>query len=295
MACSRSSASRPAGPTTWVGNFISTRASLRTFYLNPEVAYGFLGRVRVGVGVQIVRGSVDLRHQVDPKVPGFTTDLEGVDWGVGANAGLQIDILEKGSKYGALSFGASYRSAVTLDFQNAKATFKNVPPPLAPVLKDSPVSAKVTLPQLLQLGVAWSYGGLRLGVDTEYTGWQTIGAISVESTNPALRSTVRKDFHHTWNLHVGGEYAITENWLVRLGFMYDPTPSPSETLAPDLPDADRLNFAGGVGFRMGGFAADVGYQYVLFLNTESTFPELPGTMSGDVHVIGLSLGYSFKL
>ena len=113
--------------------------------------------------------------------------------------------------------------------------------------------------------------------------------------NPAQSTHNAKNFHHTWNLHVGGEYAITQNFLARLGFMYDPTPSPSETLSPDLPDADRLNFAGGVGYRAGGFTADLGYQYVLFLNTGSTFPPFPGTMSGGVHVVGLTLGYALKM
>jgi long-chain fatty acid transport protein len=123
-------------------------------------------------------------------------------------------------------------------------------------------------------------------VDTEYTGWQTIGAIDVNFPNPAQNTHVVKDFHHTWNLHVGGELAITPNWLVRLGFMYDPTPSPEDTLAPDLPDSNRINLAGGVGFRWEGFAADVAYHYVFLFDKESTFPPLPGTMSGGVHVVG---------
>ncbi|HEY3447583.1 MAG TPA: outer membrane protein transport protein [Myxococcales bacterium] len=298
-------------PDDWIGRYTSTRSSLRTVYINPEIAYRFLGRIRFGAGVQVVRGSVDIRKQVPvPIAPGvppieITSDLEGVDWGVGGNLGLQIDILEKGSRFGALSFGATYRSGVTFDFQDARANFSNVPAPLAanPLLQDQKVTSKITLPQVLTLGVAWNHGGLRLAVDTEYTGWQTVGAIDVVFANPAQNTHVVKNYHHTWNLHVGGEYAITPSWLVRLGFMYDPTPSPSETLSPDLPDADRLNFAGGVGFRAGGFAADVGYQYVLLLSKDTTFPVRPGvpggapgeSVNGGVHVIGLTLGYNLKL
>lgn len=282
-------------PEGWPGRFVSTRSALRTYFINPEVAYRFLGRLRVGAGVQIVRGAVDLRRVVAVAGQEVELDLSGTTWGVGANAGLQVDVLDSSWGFGQLSLGAAWRSPVSLDFKEGVAHFSGVPPPLAPLLRDQGVATSVTLPQVLALGVAWRYGGLRLGVDTEYTGWQSLSAIDLAFDDPAQNASVAKLFAHTWNLHVGGEYAITESWLVRLGFLYDPTPSPPETLAPDLPDGDRINVAAGVGFRLSGFSADLAYQYVQLMEQDSTFPLLPGTLSGNAHVVGLTLGYVLRL
>jgi long-chain fatty acid transport protein len=91
---------------------------------------------------------------------------------------------------------------------------------------------------------------------------------------------------------VGGEYLVTDALAVRAGFVYDPTPSPEETLAPDLPDADRLKLSVGAGYGFGAFRVDAGYQLVLLQERRSTFPLLPGTYDGMAHVVGLTLGYS---
>lgn len=278
-------------PDGWEGRFNSTHASLRNYYLNPTIAYRILDRLRVGVGVQIVYSTVTLERQVNLQVTEASLSLSGNSWGVGGNAGIQLDILEKDSRFGQLSFGAAYRSPVSLDFEDGEATFTGVPAPLQPVFRNQKVVTSVTLPQILTLGIAWRYAGLRLGVDTEYTGWQSVQSLDLDFESPQLDSRIQKNLHHTWNLHVGGEYAITEMFLVRLGFMYDPTPNPKETLSPNIPDADRLNFAGGLGFRYAGFAADAAYQYVHMLDKTSTFAELPGFYDGAVHVIGLTVGY----
>lgn len=282
-------------PDGWEGRFNSTHSSLRNYYLNPTLAYRFLDRLRVGVGVQVVYSTVKLERQVDLQVTEASLELSGSSWGVGGNAGIQLDILKEKSRFGHLSLGVAYRSPVSLDFDDGEATFSGVPAPLQPVFRNQKVVTSVTLPQILTLGIAWRYAGLRLGVDTEYTGWQSLQELDLDFESPQLDSRVVKRLHHTWNLHVGGEYAVTEMFLVRLGFMYDPTPNPRDTLSPNIPDADRLNFAGGLGFRFSGFAVDAAYQYVHMLDKTSTFPELPGTYDGGVHVIGLTLGYKLGL
>ena len=79
----------------------------------------------------------------------------------------------------------------------------------------------------------------------------------------------------------------------RLGFVYDPTPSPSNTLTPDLPDATRIKVAAGVGWHhQSGFKIDFGFQFVALMNQHSGATGFPGTYGGTAEVMSLTLGYN---
>jgi len=275
----------------WQGRYQSTSTALLNYVINPEVAYKFFNRVRVGAGIQVVRSTIDLQKNINLLDSDATLELAAGAWGVGGNLGLQVILLDKSSGYGQLNFGAAYRSTVTLAYRDGKAHFGNVAAEFQGQLKDQAGSTTLTLPQILALGISYRYGGFRIGIDAEYTGWQSVGEIKLEFTDPALNTTIVKRFHHTWNFHVGAEYAVTDNVIVRLGALYDPSPNPTETLSPDLPDADRVNLAAGLGLRFGCIGVDLGYQHVFMLETESTFAPLPATYGGGADVIGLTLGY----
>ena len=45
-------------------------------------------------------------------------------------------------------------------------------------------------------------------------------------------------------VHIGGELDVTPTFSVRAGVMIDPSPSPADTLTPDVPDSSRINIAG---------------------------------------------------
>jgi long-chain fatty acid transport protein len=96
-----------------------------------------------------------------------------------------------------------------------------------------------------------------------------------------------------WSYRLGGEYSVADNIRVRAGFKYDPTPSPHDTLAPNLPDANRVTVNVGGGYAFGAFNIDVAYQLTILNTYESTYAPLPGNYGGTAHVIGLTLGYGF--
>ncbi len=86
---------------------------------------------------------------------------------------------------------------------------------------------------------------------------------------PSLNTYELKAWHHTYNIRVGAEWVIDEHWALRGGIMYDPTPSPTSTLQPDVPDSSRINFAAGFGWRAGAFHVDFGAQWIYFFPTTS--------------------------
>jgi long-chain fatty acid transport protein len=273
-------------PSGWQGQFLAQSSSLATYYINPTFAVRIADRVKLGVGIDIVRATVDIKRQLNFLDSTGTTELGGGAWGSGANAGIQVDIVPK-----MLTFGAQYRGQVPLNF-SGNAHFSNVPSELQGTLTDQSISASINLPDTWQLGLGiMPIENLRIGIDTVWTNWSTFQQLAITFNNPALNLAEPKNWSAEWNLHIGAEYAINDAFRIRVGFLYDPTPSPANTLSPDLPDATRYNIAAGVGYHWNQFQADLGYQYVILTSNTSTYPALPGTYSGNAQVVGLSVGY----
>ena len=278
-------------PANWEGRSLITYASLATYDVNPTLAYR-LGPMRVGAGVQIVASQVDFERDIAlPNGQYGTSQLGGTAWGVGGNVGIQVDAIPK-----VLSFGAHYRSAVELSF-DGNAHFDGIPSSLAGTLHDQPGATRVVLPDSFAFGIAaHPVPKLALDLDVVYFDWSFFRSIDIAFPNDAtntLASTQPKRWQNTVNLHLGGEWAPTDAWRARLGAMYDPSPSPGDTLTPDLPDSTRLAFSAGGGWRAkNGLKLDVGYELVLLLSRDSTAPQLPGSYSGFANVVSLGIGWT---
>lgn len=275
-------------PAGWAGRTIINSASLHAIYINPEVAVRLWdNRLRIGAGVQIVRSTVELDRDIRV-VPGAdaTLDVGGAGWGVGGNGGIQVDVVPK-----ILVAGVAYRSPVHIEF-TGDAHFGNVAPEFGQTLKDQKVTAAVTLPQQLNFGVAvLPVPELTLGLDIVYVGWQSFRSLFIDFEDPRLSSDEPKNFKHAWNYHLGGEYRFPSGLAFRAGLLIDPTPSPSDTVAPDLPDSDRINVGLGIGYRTGHYGVDIGYQSVFFRSRESSFVLLPARYGGHAQLFSLSLRY----
>jgi len=139
---------------------------------------------------------------------------------------------------------------------------------------------------------------LLLDVDVVWYGWSKFHAIDIQYPNDtsgtlSASSSEAKNWSNTVNVHLGGELTVSGAWRVRAGVVYDPSPSPSNTLLPDVPDANRLGLAVGLGYlHPSGFGVDLGYQLlVLFSKTSTVPPPLAGAYSGEGNILGISVGY----
>ncbi len=89
---------------------------------------------------------------------------------------------------------------------------------------------------------------------------------------------------------------------MRLGFAYDPTPVPASTMSADLPDADRLNYMVGAGYKYRSWTFDGSYFYVA--KKERTVDNrrteengnpigFNGKWKGSAHLVAFDVGYKF--
>jgi long-chain fatty acid transport protein len=278
-------------PDGWAGRHQITEASLRTFYINPTVAYK-LGPLRIGAGFQLVRATVELKRDIRFGEQEGSVDLGGGTWGAGGNVGIQLEAIKQ-----YLSFGVHYRSAVKLNFDDGSAHFSNVPRGLQGAIHDQAVTTSVIQPDSLAMGVATHpVPKLVIDFDAVWIGWGKFKSIDLNFPNDAsgsLNTTQPKNWNNTVNFHIGAEGELSDNWLLRGGVLVDPSPSPADTLTPDIPDATRVNLAlGGTWRHDSGVHIDAGYQFIILTGKTSTAPVFPGDYGGLVNILGLSIGYS---
>jgi long-chain fatty acid transport protein len=286
----------------WAGRYATIRTELRTYFINPEVAVRIGDRVRVGAGAQIIRGTAELSQALKFPTQDGKVNLGGGGWGLGGNAGVMVDIIPR-----LLTAGATVRSAATFDI-TGNAHFTNVPPEFQGTIHDQAAKTTVHTPATFGVGIAyWPIPALRLAFDADYVGWQVVRNLSITfpetpptppNTLGPLDTFLPKNWHHSWNYHLGGEYVVNEQWRVRAGIMYDQTPSPNDTITPDLPDFDRVNIGAGAGYRYYNFNFDLGYQLIILTHNTSTAivppPSTlvsPATYNGTANIISFTIGY----
>lgn len=272
----------------FTGRFRARESAMAIYNINPTVAYQVHERFRVGAGLNIGRGTLELKRGLDFVTSEGGVHLGGDAWGFGANVGVQGVVVPK-----LLTAGVHYRSPMKLTFEG-NADFQSVPAAFESRLGDTRVQGDVTLPQSLAAGVAVTpLERLRVAFDATWVDWSDFEQLFIEfPDNPALNNPLPKAWKATWNFRVGAEYAVTPALQVRAGFIVDPSPSPDGTLTPDLPDANRTAVTVGAGYSFGSLRADAGYQFVSLADKVSTAPGIQGTYNGTAHVFGLTLGYS---
>jgi long-chain fatty acid transport protein len=93
---------------------------------------------------------------------------------------------------------------------------------------------------------------------------------------------------------------------LRAGVMYDQTPQPDKSVEPMLPDANRIELVGGLGYKLSdNFSVDAAFQFIMFSDRKGSitsktalYPAIPAvTYSGDYQssamLIGIDLSYAF--
>ncbi len=290
------------------GRFEAQKATLTSIYVQPNIAYDLIPHVlSIGAGPVIGFSSVELVQALDLSA---ATAEPGVTFGdLGFPAGTefgQATIKGNSTAYGyalglqyhpvsTVAIGARYLSAMTFSFNNAKATFAQVPTGLVlaggnpfglpggtPVdallagqfQADSALSAqgattRITNPYQIQVGVGFTgLSHTTIDLDYAYTGWQSFQTLPITFTGPAaaagLNRTLLEDYGSSWSIRLGAEHMFESLGITgRAGFSYAATPAPPVTVTPLLPDMNRYNGSVGIGVPlMKGYELDGSYLHV---------------------------------
>jgi long-chain fatty acid transport protein len=298
-----------------------TKIDLKTVVVNPTVAFKIGEVLSIGAGIDFMYGKAELaktpvgRDNTTLALTNiYNLDLEGDGTAWSYNFGILLTP-SKNTKV-----GFSYRGPFSLEIKDGDVNITNVtstsilvnpaPPPftgLPPqaVIGGASYSTKakttINMPATASLGLAMVFDKLTLEADADMTFWHSYRSLVIDIAGEkfpfVVDSTSAKNWKDVVAYRVGGEYRVTNPLALRLGFAYDPTPVPANTMSPDLPDADRLTYHAGVGYKVASWTIDAAYYYVdkkdrtVFNQTSSA--GFNGKWEGDGHLVGVDVSYRF--
>lgn len=292
----------------------TAEVAIKPINFQPTVAYRFDNlNLAVAAGADITYARFTTEKFVFNAPLGGDLGMLGMD-ATAVGYGYNLGLLWKPKP--TLSFGVTYRSEIKLGFDGDAnflglansaafpAPLNLVFPPMGTTVR-SKVSADLTLPDNLILGVAWKpIDKLTLEFDAERTGWSSYNQVApkFESSAPIYASVLNtptpKNWKDVWAYHFGGQYAATKNIDLRAGYTFDETPSPDSTFSGDIPDADRHYFNIGAGLHHEYGSIDLAYTFAHFVDrtigSSANNPQTKsGTFKSDAHMLGISLTYKF--
>jgi long-chain fatty acid transport protein len=298
-----------ANPDTFTGRYIALETSLSGFALNPTVAVRLNDQVSVGAGLDLRFSSVRLVRRtgaVDPFTQTVKDTAEVVlDSDTSTGVGFNVGVVAK--PRAGLSLGAHYRHKVKIDYSGT-ATFTQIPTGndqfdaivASRLPQGNPaVQTAIEFPSILSAGLARDWKWWTVAADFVFFQWSTFDQLPLTfPTEPGLDSVIPENYKNSWQVRTGVERRLEEGWAVRLGYHYDRTPVPTESLSPLLPDSDRHTLAMGWSWtstsRRVFVDAGAWYMFMPQRSTEGRNRDgYDGTYSNSAFTLGASLGYRF--
>lgn len=299
-------------------------ASIKPVNFQPTLAYRFDDqKLAVAAGVDVTYAVVSLQKSlyspaIDPTEPAppfgaYELGSLGVD-GTATGVGYNLGLLWKARP--ELSFGIAYRSKITLGIQGDANFLATTPTgmgaigssaaisPYTRASAASPASTTVTLPDTLDLAVAWRPSDrLTLEFDATRTGWSSFEKLLINFDAPEFAAFNDKpdprNWRDVWAYKFGAEYALNPAFSLRAGYSFDDSPVPDATVDPLLPDADRHSFAVGAGIHSARGTIDLAYMWVHFVDRSvhnqdmTTLRGANGTFRSYVYLFAANLNLRF--
>ena len=293
-------------PDRFTGRYICTDCEIRSWSLNPTVAYKIEDRLAVGIGVDLRFSSfrLDRRLNAVPEVPAQTVDVaaqtlaSSTDTGFGFNVGLMASPSE------TVTFGIAYRHQVQAAYE-AVADFSQIRTGDgavdALVAAHMPASQAVTvvhmLPSCLAAGLAVRRGDWMIEGDLAWTFWSSFDSVEVRyATTPGLSASLPQAYESVLQGRLGVEYLLSRTWSVRGGYSYDHGPQPTSTVSPFLHDSNRHGFGLGGTWKYDKVSVDLVARYLPFRSRSTRGQSqygYDGRYETSAFQLGVGFGYRF--
>ena len=256
----------------WPGAVLNQNVNLKSYTIQPTISWRITPKFSVGAGLMMSWGNVDLNKGLidavtfgkmvssqtgvpytDNATPA-SVNINGtaqICWG--ANFGVLYDINKK------WSVGASFRTEQKLKVKTGDATV-SYSSELAQQLLGSRLNvvnsqfkSSMPMPWVLSLGTTYRpIDKLKLAFDMQLTGWKAYKQLDIEflSTEAAkYNQHIVKNYHNSLTFRLGGEYALTNRFDVRAGFIVDLPPVDKNRYNPETPAMTKLEPCAGFSFR----------------------------------------------
>ena len=286
-------------PDDWTANLAATYSDFSTIYTTPSVAVRLNDRFSLSAGFNVVAAEAELSASRDYS----SLNPAWPDYGIRTIRGDDVRYGYTASAHGRFGetwgLGARFQSRVTVKLEG-DVQFEHIPG------TTYPVNATLVLPATATLGLVKELDPLTLGLDLVWTEWSTYDALTyyfgsnypVSTLTPNPDETPKR-WENVWSLRLGGEYALSDSWCLRGGYVWDQSPLIDATRAPELPGADRHMLTLGIGWQTGSIGLDLAYSYLWMENVQTgsevvaKVPTSSGTYETSGQILGLSARVAF--
>jgi long-chain fatty acid transport protein len=283
----------------WIGRYLAIQTKLFTFVITPVLAYKVSDQLSVSAGFTYSWANVTIT-QKSPQTPfpgdAFTT-LEGKD---NSAYGYSFGLMYKPDP--KFTIGASFRSQINYTFEGTATT--TGASQLASELPNGSVSAKLKTPYTLTVGLAYDVlPQFKLSADFEYVGWSSYDTLAVDFANPNYQDiSSPRLYDNSYIVRLGGAYKLSDVFEVEAGIYFDKDPVKPEYVNPSLPDANRLGFSCGFGYKVSNnFEINAAYLFIrsselTVLNSNEYYTPgnspFNGTYNSYANLASISLSFS---
>ena len=237
---------------------VATEGELTYLRINPVVAVEVFPGISIAGGIMVDYGDIALEQGLlrtdQPFINSFR--FEGDDFALGYNLGLLWKINEQ------WSFGATYRSSVTLGFEGETQIEQQ--PFITPT--NVPAEAEFEFPYTAVFGVSYRpTKKWNIEVNADYSNWSSIDTVTIRQKEgppfPVLQNIpVSLKFEDSWIYKLGATRYFDNGWYASAGYLYNQNSVSSEFYSPTAADLDRQFFTLGVGREWCNYRVDVAYQ-----------------------------------
>jgi long-chain fatty acid transport protein len=285
------------------GRFLGYNTSLKSIYVQPTIGYALSDRLKVGLGVAYIHGTVELHQRADLSTqfasPGVTFAALGVPaYTDFADAGLEASGNGWAINFGAilklsdqLSIGGHWLTRSTIEYEG-DVVFEPVPTGLvlaagnplgAPAgtsvdnlvaaqfapgapLSDGAATTEITMPPQGSIGLAWKpIQRWTFLADYQLVVWGWFSSLTLNFANATTPDIVLNEgYRDTHGFRFGTEYEYSPKLTFRGGYLFHTAAAPTQTVTPLLPEGARNEVTLGLGVNLNEkLHADFGYQYIL--------------------------------
>lgn len=281
-------------PDDWEGRYITTKAEMQTFNINPVVSLQISPDIAVAAGLNFLLLDATLENKINlPGLPfGFTQDggqkFKGDGNGVGYNLGIFIE------PHKDISIGVSYRSEIKVDIDGKVTHVLPEGDPLG-LFPNTGGKTEITLPAQAHLGICYKgFNPLTLEAGLRWEGWSSYDKLRIVFDNGAV-SITPKNWKDTYSANVGAKYQLNDSIALLAGYLYSGNPVPDSTFEPSVPDSNSHLFTVGTSIKHKKFKVDLAYGYQKLENRNKGVnrvdPITVGKYKSHLHVAGISLTY----
>jgi len=257
-------------------------ANLYVVNVNPAIATRLTDNLAVGVGVSFYSSSVQMKQFVPMEDSMVNANFEGDGTAYGYNAGLSWDVAS-GHRLALV-----YRSPFDIDYDGDFTV------PGTPMRAD--LESRIKFPTIVSAGYSFPLReSVRVELNVEWVEHSRNKTLPIRiGDDPAME--LPQDWDNNWTYGVGIEWQCADEWVIRGGYTYLETPSPTKTMMPIGAEESNSVLMLGCGFKRGGHTFDLAYAVGIYDGrtvADSINPAVNGKYEITSHLASLAYSYTF--